>query len=273
MYVRNYAALPPQPPGHPAGHQAAPVAAPSVPMPIFPDLRGKVAVVTGASRGIGAAVARQFAVNGMRVVLSGRDAAALEAVATAIRAEGGQVITAVADCTREGDLLELRQRAEWEWDAVDVVAAIAGGNGHPRPTEQVTLADWRAVVDANLTATFLTIQAFLPRMLERGQGNVITMASAAGRQASLAAAAYGASKAGVVMLTRHLAREFGPRGVRFNCIAPSAIATASLLDATTPEQRQAIGTQFPLGRIGTPEDVAHAALYLASAASGWVTGV
>ena len=110
-------------------------------------------------------------------------------------------------------------------------------------------------------------------MAERGQGSIITMASSAGRQPSAANAAYAAAKAGVVMLTRHLANEMGSHGVRINCLAPSAVLNERMRAAMSQEQLDALAKAFPLGRVGLPQDVAQAALYLASDASSWVTGV
>jgi 3-oxoacyl-[acyl-carrier protein] reductase len=131
---------------------------------------------------------------------------------------------------------------------------------------------WRAVVDANLTATFLTVKAFAPAMMERHSGVIVTMASSAGRLPGLASPPYAASKAGIIMLTGHLAKELAPQGIRMNCVAPSAIMNDRL--ARLPEETlRGIAAGFPLGRVGTPEDVALATLYLVSESASWVTGV
>ncbi|MGZ4293984.1 MAG: SDR family NAD(P)-dependent oxidoreductase [Solirubrobacteraceae bacterium] len=129
------------------------------------------------------------------------------------------------------------------------------------------------MLDSDLTAMFATVQAFLPGMLERGHGAIITMSSAAARQAARSSAAYAAAKAGVVAFTRHLAAEVGPHGIRVNCVAPSAVENERLLTWTSEEQRRAMAGSFPLGRIGRPGDVAAATLFLASDASAWITGV
>jgi 3-oxoacyl-[acyl-carrier protein] reductase len=155
---------------------------------------------------------------------------------------------------------------------VDIVAAFAGGNGMPVPTEEETADHWRTVLDGDLTSTFLTVHAFLPQMIERRNGVIVTMSSAAGRQAAQSAAAYAAAKAGVIAFTRHVANEFAGRGIRANCVAPSAIENDRMRQWMTDEQRQDLGRGFPLGRIGQPADVAAATLFLASDVSSWITG-
>ena len=241
--------------------------------PQFPDLDGKVAVVTGGSRGIGAATCRLLAANGAGVVAVGRDDAALEGVVNEIRWSGGVATGVRTDCTDADALAALRERVVIEYGEVDIVMAFAGGAGAPRPTAELTPDDWRRIVDGDLTATFLTIRTFLPDLLDRGRGAIVTMSSAAGRQPSQANAAYAAAKAGVSMLTRHLAAEVAPRGVRVNCLAPSAVVNEKMTTALPVERLRQLGASFPLGRLGEPDDVAVAAAFLASDASSWITGV
>ncbi|CAN5653834.1 SDR family oxidoreductase [soil metagenome] len=242
--------------------------------PTYPDLKGKVAVVTGGSRGIGAATCRLLATNGVKVVVNGRDQDAIDAVVESIWDAGGQALGIVADVTSSEAIEAMRHQAEQAFGLVDVVVAVAGGYGEPVPTLQTTEEQWRYTVDANLTATFLTVQSFLPMMIERRHGSIITMSSTAGRIASLSAAAYAAAKAGIVMFTRHMANEVGKHNVRVNCIAPGAILTEQSKLNQAPEQvRQQVAAMHPLGRIGTPDDVALAALFLASDSSGWLTGL
>ncbi len=238
----------------------------------YPDLAGKVAVVTGGSRGIGAATAAALAANGAAVAVVGRDAQALGDVTRRIENAGGKAISLAADCTVADQVNGVAAAVTERLGPADILAAFAGGSGMPVPTVEETPEHWREVVDSDLTSAFLAIRAFLPRMVQRGQGVIVTMASSAARQAALSNAAYAAAKAGVVALTRHLAGEYARQGIRLNCLAPAAIENDRMRSWMTQEQRQGLGRSFPLGRLGQPEDVAAAALFLASDASSWITG-
>ncbi|MEU6894866.1 SDR family NAD(P)-dependent oxidoreductase [Streptomyces sp. NPDC046557] len=239
----------------------------------YPDLTGKSVVITGGSRGIGAQTARAFAAQGAKVCAVGRDQDALATVVAGITNKGGTAIAVVADVTDSASLDRLRRRVEAQFGPVDVLAAFAGGQGFPVPSVDLTEERWRQVIDSDLTSTFLTIQAFLPGMLERGRGSIITMSSAAGRQPSQANLAYGVANAGLVMLTRHLATEIGPRGIRVNCIAPSTIRTEKVQARMPADVQAKVAALHPLGRMGTTDDVAQTALFLASAAASWLTGL
>ena len=241
-------------------------------LPTYPDLAGKVAFVTGGSSGIGATTCRFLAANGVRVGVSGRNERAIDLAVRAIRENGGEAMASPADTSNADALASARDLVAHNFGPVDILVAFAGAGGEPIPFPQLTEERWRAVVDSNLTATFLTIKTFAPSMIERRSGAIVTMSSSAGRVPGLASPPYAASKAGIAMLTGHLAREFGPHGVRVNCIAPSAIMNDRLAKAP-PEKLREISAGFPLGRIGTPEDVALATLYLASGSASWITGV
>ena len=246
---------------------------PTTDQPRYPDLAGKVAVVTGASRGIGAGTAQALAANGVAVALVGRDEHALAAVADAIEERGGRALTVRAECTVESDVERLAHTVIDQFGPPDILAAFAGGNGMPIATAQETAAHWREVLESDLTSTFLTTSAFLPAMTERHHGSIITMSSAAARQPARSNAAYAAAKAGVIAFTRHLANEIAPNGIRVNCIAPSAIENDHLRTWTTEQQRHELAASFPLGRIGQPTDIAAATVFLASDASSWITGI
>jgi 3-oxoacyl-[acyl-carrier protein] reductase len=191
----------------------------------------------------------------------------------AINDGGGEATGIGADCTDPSAVEALRNRAHDAFGEADVLIAFAGGHGDPTPTAELSLKDWQFVIDANLTATFLTLQAFLPGMTEQGRGSIVTMASTAGRVAGKASASYAAAKAGVIMLSRRLAHEVGPRGVRVNCIAPGAVLTERMERRMLDEVQRQVAAMAPLGRMGTPQDIASTALFLASDSSSWLTGL
>jgi 3-oxoacyl-[acyl-carrier protein] reductase len=247
-------------------------------IPTYPDLVDKVAVVTGSSRGIGAATCRLLAANGVKVVVNGRDQGALRDTVEAIRTEGGEATGIVADVGDVDALARLLEEAEASYGPVDVLGAFVGGGGPPPgPTAEITPEDWRAAIEGNLTATFLTLRCFLPGMIERRRGSIITMASTAARLASGdpigAPTGYATAKAGVVKLTQEVAKEVARHDVRVNCVSPSTILTERLQEVIPEDRRRQMTAMHPLGRLGTPEDVALAVLFLASECSSWITGV
>ena len=238
-------------------------------------LTGKVALVTGSSRGIGAGIARLFAREGARVVLNGRDASALAEVAAQISHEGGHAVAMTADATRFDQLEAMRHRIEHSVGPIDVLIANAGGNpAPPAPLEDIAPDAWRAAIDGNLTATFLTLKCVLPGMKARRRGAIVTLSSAAARRSSPhSPMAYAAAKAGIVILTQDVAAQAGPFGVRANCIAPETILTERNAARIPVIVQERLIETHPVRRLGTVEDVAQAALFLASPRSEWITGV
>ena len=238
-------------------------------------LEGKVALVTGSSRGIGAAIAHLFARHGARVAVHGRDVAALSAVRADIERAGGQAIQVAADVTKFAEIESMRRQIEAQLGPIDILVANAGGSfTKPCPIEETSEEGWRASVDGNLTATFLTIKSILPGMKQRKAGNIITMSSAAARRPHpQSPIPYAAAKAGIQMLTQHLATQVGPFGIRVNCIAPETILTERNQQRIPDAQQQALVDQHPIRRLGTPEDVARAARFLASDDADWITGM
>ncbi|MEV4287816.1 SDR family NAD(P)-dependent oxidoreductase [Nonomuraea bangladeshensis] len=238
---------------------------------IYPDLRGKVALVTGGSGGIGGGTARLLAEQGMRVAVNGRDPAAIAAVVEDL---GDAAIGVPADGTDFAAVEAMRAEVERRLGPVDVLAAFAGGGtGRPVPLDRLSEDDWHATLDANLTSTFLVLKSVLPGMRERRAGSIVTMASLAARLPTGASVAYTAAKAGVIALTRQLAHELGPAGVRVNCVSPSTIMTERLAGRLPEEHVRRLLAGHPLGRLGTPLDVAHVTAFLASDASSWLTGL
>jgi 3-oxoacyl-[acyl-carrier protein] reductase len=240
----------------------------------YPDLEGKVAIVSGGSRGIGAAACRALGANGVRVGVAGlNEQDDIARVAGEVEQLGGEAVGISGDLTDPSQVRAARERLEDAFGPADIVFAFAGGVTELKPLHEVPDEDWRWIVQANLESTFLTLKEFVPGMIERRAGSIVTMGSTAGRYLdSLTTAPYAASKAGVLMASRHLAHEVAEYGIRVNCICPGTTHSERVDAALSPEQVNGMVALTPLGRMGQPEDSANAALFLASDSASWVTG-
>lgn len=233
-------------------------------------LDGKVAVVTGAGAGIGRAIAELFASAGAAVLVSDLDGDAAAVVAASIRSAGGGAAATACDVTDESDLVALADLAVVEFGGVDVLVNNAGGGG-PKPFD-MPMSDFEWAYRLNVFSTFRLTQLCTERMRARGGGAVLNITSMAGENTNSNMASYSSSKAAVNHLTRNIAYDLGPMNIRVNAIAPGAIKTHALSTVLTPEIEQHMLAKTPLARLGQPDDIANAALFLCSPAASWVSG-
>jgi NAD(P)-dependent dehydrogenase (short-subunit alcohol dehydrogenase family) len=237
------------------------------------SLEGKVAVVSGASRGIGRAIALRFAQAGAKVVVSSRKLEGVQAVADEIEASGGEALALRAHVGRMDDVAALVTQTVETFGRVDVMVNNAGTNPHFGPLLTADEGQMDKTLDVNLIGVFRGCKAVAPLMEEQGGGKIINIASVAGLRPGSGMGIYSISKAGVIMLTQVLAVELGPANIQVNAIAPGVIKTRfSQVLWQTPEFAEPTLRSLPAGRFGEPEDVAGLALYLASPASDYVTG-
>jgi NAD(P)-dependent dehydrogenase (short-subunit alcohol dehydrogenase family) len=239
------------------------------------DLSGRVAIVTGSSRGIGKAIAERLAEHGARVVISSRKPDACEAVAAAINAALGAeaAIAIAANISAKSDLQHLVEETQRRLRRIDVLVCNAASNPHYGPMAGIADEQFRKVLENNVLANHWLIQMAAPGMIERKDGSIVIVSSVAGLKGSEVLGAYAVSKAADFQLARNLADEWGPHNVRVNCIAPGLVRTdfaRALWE--NPATLRTVAAKTPLRRIGEPDEIAGAAVFLASRAGSFVTG-
>ncbi|MGO8950832.1 MAG: SDR family NAD(P)-dependent oxidoreductase [Ktedonobacterales bacterium] len=247
-------------------------------MPSFPsipsfDLTGRVALVTGGSRGIGLATATAFAGAGARVVVAARHQEEVEAAARDLSLTGAQALGIAANISKAPEIASLVHTIEEAYGPIDILVNNAATNVHFGPVLDADDGMWTKMVETNLLSAVRLCRLVVPGMRQRHSGKIINLASVAGIQPGVAQGVYGTLKAALIQLTKSLAQELGPDNIQVNAIAPGLIRTrfAQVLHET-PDIRTTIERSTPLGRIGEPSEIAGAALYLASPASDFTTG-
>lgn len=237
------------------------------------SMRGKTAIVTGSSRGIGRAIALAYARAGARVVITSRKADACEAVAREIAAEGGTAIAIACNISSKQQIAALVDRTEAEWGPADVLVCNAAVNPFYGPMSEIGDDAFAKVLDVNILSNVWLVNRVAPKMAERGGGSIVIISSVGGLFGTRTLGAYAISKAADMQLARNLAVEWGKQGIRANCIAPGLVKTdfaKALWD--NPKTLAASLGASPLHRIGEPDDIAGAALLLGSKAGRFITG-
>ena len=228
----------------------------------------KTALVTGAARGIGLAIASRLAADGVRVAVLDLDAQGADAAAAKV---GGGALALVADVTKAAEVESAVQRVVDAWGRLDILVNNAGITGRSFPIWELSDEDWRRVIDADLTSVFLCCRAAVKVMLGQGSGRIINIASIAGKEGNPTLVPYSAAKAGVIGLTKALAKEVCTRGILVHAIAPAVIGT-ELLQQMEKSTVDLLVAKIPMGRVGRPEEVAALAAWLASDDCSFTTG-
>ncbi|HET9250653.1 MAG TPA: 3-oxoacyl-[acyl-carrier-protein] reductase [Candidatus Eisenbacteria bacterium] len=234
------------------------------------SVKGRVAVVTGGARGIGRAMTRAFAAAGAKVVVSGRNPEALEEACAEVVAGGGEAIAVQADVARESEADLLVEKTLEAFGKAEILVNNAGVT-RDGLLLRMSDRDWDEVIDTNLKGAFHCTRAFARPMVKQRWGRIVNITSVVGLMGNAGQANYAASKAGLIGLTKAVAKELASRHITVNAVAPGFIDTA-MTEALGEKAREALTSRIPLGRLGKPEDVAHAVLFLCSEEAGYVTG-
>jgi 3-oxoacyl-[acyl-carrier protein] reductase len=233
---------------------------------------GRVAIVTGAGRGIGRAVAERLAADGASVVVADLDDAAAGETVASIEAAGGQALAVHVDVTRPDDVAALAAAATDRFGRIDILVNNAGILRSTKAAE-VSPEEWHLVVDANLTGAFLCARAAYPALRDSGHGRIVNMASMAGRATStLGGVHYTTAKAGVLGLSRHLAREWARDGITVNAVSPGIVDTPMVRDSTDAARMTQVLAAIPMGRLADASEIAALVAFLASDEAAYITG-
>ena len=237
------------------------------------ELAGKVVLITGASGGLGREMAVDFAREDARVVVHYRSGAeAAEVVAESIKNMGGEAMTTQADLTDRSAVQHMLNLIKGEYGGVDVLIHGAVAFEGAGPIEQMTPETWHKMIELTLTGTFHLVNQIVPYMKQQRWGRIVNIASRTGMVGGAKLAHYSAAKAGLIGLTKALAKELGPSGILVNAIAPTTILTPKERERMTAERQEKLIAQIPVGRIATPDDISHVALFLGSGMNTFVNG-
>ena len=237
------------------------------------ELAGKVVLITGASGGLGREMAVDFAREEARVVVHYRSGVeAAEVVAETIDNMGGEAITAQADLTDRAAVQHMLNEIKGEWGGVDVLINGAVAFEGAGPIEQMTPETWHKMIEITLTGSFHLVSLIAPYMKQQKWGRIVNIASRTGIVGGAKLAHYSAAKAGLIGLTKALAKELGPSGILVNAIAPTTILTPRERERMTPDRQEKLIAQIPLGRVATPDDISRVALFLGSGMNTFVNG-
>ena len=235
------------------------------------SIENKVAIVTGGGGGIGGAIVQRFAREGAKLVVADIDADAAKARVKEVADRGTDAISIVADVTKKTSVGDMVKVALDRWGKIDILVNVAGG-AERKNVVDITAEEWDRVIDMNLKSVFLCSQAVLPSMLKARYGKIVSISSIYGFTGNATRASYATAKAGVAVFTKSLALEVVKEGINVNAVAPGRIATPRVRSHYTDEAWAAAVAQIPMGRTGTPEEIASAVLFLATDENKYITG-